>query len=119
MGKNVLKRCLGMVMTALGIVVMTALGRRNRIFVGCRNLEQYLVVVILVKSVDDNAIGVIKYILESTTRLLSMSKRAVQASYLAPRVIFTCALICTYNSNMSINRVGWVGIYTLDQHDYN
>ena len=26
MGKNVLKRCLGMVMTALGIVVMTALG---------------------------------------------------------------------------------------------
>ena len=80
-----------MVMTALGIVVMTALGRRNRIFVGCRNLEQYLVVVILVKSVDDNAIGVIKYILESTTRLLSMSKRAVQASYLAPRVIFECA----------------------------
>ena len=60
-----------MVMTALGIVVMTALGRRNRIFVGCRNLEQYLVVVILVKSVDDNAIGVIRYILESTTRLLS------------------------------------------------
>ena len=91
MGKNVLKRCLGMVMTALGIVVMTALGRRNRIFVGCRNLEQYLVVVILVKSVDDNAIGVIRYILESSTRLLSMSKRAVQASYLAPRVIFACA----------------------------
>ena len=62
-----------MVMTALGIVVMTALGRRSRIFVGCRNLEQYLVVVILVKSVDDNAIGVIRYILESTavTRLLS------------------------------------------------
>ena len=91
MGKNVLKRCLGMVMTALGLVEMTALGRRNRIFVGCRNLEQYLVVVILVKSVDDNAIGVIKYILESTTRLLSMSKRAVQASYLAPHVIFACA----------------------------
>ena len=91
MGKNVLKRCLGMVMTALGIVVMTALGRRNRIFVGCRNLEQYLVVVILVKSVDDNAIGVIRYILESTTRLLSMSKRAVQASYFAPRAIFACA----------------------------
>ena len=36
-----------MVMTALGIVVMTALGRRNRIFVGCRNLEQYLVVVMV------------------------------------------------------------------------
>ena len=43
--------------------------------------EPILVVVMLVKSVDDNAIGVIKYILESTTRLLSMSKRAVQASY--------------------------------------
>ena len=89
MGKNVLKRCLGMVMTALGIVVMTALGRRNRIFVGCRNLEQYLVVVILVKSVDDNAIGVIKYILESTTRLLS--KRATSLcllSYTCLKIVF-------------------------------